>query len=184
MRSFVSWPPGFFERQDPSDDADFYAAPRFVTHIDEGAIRAVGELYDELGLPDGRVLDLMGSWVSHLLRRPGGGLVVLGMNAAELAANPLAEEHVLRDLNRDPQLPFADAAFDAVTCCVSIDYLVRPVEVLREIARVLRPQGVVVITFSNRCFPTKAIRGWLVTDDADHLAIVAPTLSRPPASGQ
>jgi hypothetical protein len=174
----VSWPPGFFDRQDPSDDADFYAAPRFVTHIDEGAVRAVRELYDELGVPDGRVLDLMGSWVSHLSRMPGEGLVVLGMNATELAANPLAEEHVLRDLNREPQLPFAAASFDAVTCCVSIDYLVRPVEVLRDIARVLRPRGVVVITFSNRCFPSKAIRGWLLTDDANHLAIVRAYLEQ------
>jgi SAM-dependent methyltransferase len=176
--SFLSWPPGFFERQDPSDDADFYAAPRFVTHIDARAIRAVCDLYDELGVPDGRVLDLMASWVSHLSRRPRGGLVVLGMNAAELAANPLTERHVLRDLNRDPGLPFADATFDAVTCCVSIDYLVRPVEVLREVARVLRPGGVVVITFSNRCFATKAIRGWLLTGEADHLAIVRAYLEQ------
>jgi SAM-dependent methyltransferase len=174
----LNWPAGFFERRDSSDDADFYAVPRFVTHIDEGAIRAVCELYDELGVPDGRVLDLMGSWVSHLSRPPEGGLVVLGMNAAELAGNPLAEEHVLRDLNRDPQLPFPDATFDAATCCVSIDYLVRPVEVLREVARVLRPQGVVVITFSNRCFPTKAIRGWLMTSDADHLTIVSTYLEQ------
>ncbi len=98
--------------------------------------------------------------------------MVLGMNDAELAANPLAEEHVVHDLNRDPELPFPDAAFDAVTCCVSIDYLVRPVAVLREVARVLRPQGVVVITFSNRCFPSKAIRGWMISE-ADHPAIVS-----------
>jgi SAM-dependent methyltransferase len=85
----------------------------------------------------------MASWVSHLSRRPAGGLVLLGMNAAELAANPMAEEHVLHDLNQDPELPFADSTFDAVTCCVSIDYLVRPVEVMRDVARVLRPGGVV-----------------------------------------
>src|SRR3954453_2653603 len=120
------WPAGFFERIDPGDDAGFYGAPRFVTHIDEGAVRAVQGLYDELGVPDGHVLDLMSSWVSHLSRRPDGGLVVLGMNAAELAANPLAGERVVQDLNRDPRLPFGDAAFDAVTCCVSVDYLVRP----------------------------------------------------------
>jgi SAM-dependent methyltransferase len=174
----LSWPPGFFERQDPSDDADFYAAPRFVAHIDAGAVRAVRALYDELAVPSGRVLDLMASWVSHLSRQPEGGLVALGMNAAELAANPIAEAHVLRDLNRDPGLPFPDATFDAVTCCVSIDYLVRPVEVLREVARVLRPGGVVVITFSNRCFPTKAIRGWLLTDDANHLAVVRAYLEQ------
>jgi SAM-dependent methyltransferase len=168
----MTWPPGFFDRQDPRDDADFYAAPRFVTHIDAGAIQAVSDLYDELGVPDGRVLDLMSSWVSHLSRRPDGGLVLLGMNAAELAANPLAEAFVLADLNRDPVLPFADGSFDAVTCCVSIDYLVAPVEVLGEVARVLRPGGLVVLTFSNRCFPTTAIRGWLACDDATRLAIV------------
>jgi hypothetical protein len=137
-------PSGFFERQDRSDDADFYAAPRFVTHIDADAVRAVQALYDELAVPDGWVLDLMASWVSHFSRRPEGGLVLLGMNAAELAANPMADEQVLRDLNYDPKLPFADSTFDAVTCCVSIDYLVRPVEVLRDVARVLRPGGVVV----------------------------------------
>ena len=168
----TGWPPGFFDRMDPGDDAGFYAAPRFVTHIDDRAVRAVRDLYDELGVPDGRVLDLMSSWVSHLSRRPAGGLVALGMNAAELAANPLADEWLAQDLNADVALPFADAAFDAVTCCVSVDYLVRPVEVLREAARVLRPGGVVVLTFSNRCFPTKAIRGWLDTDDEGHVAIV------------
>ncbi len=178
MDPSLTWPPGFFDRRDPSDDADFYAAPRLVTHIDTGAIRAVSELYDELAVPDGRVLDLMASWVSHLSRRPAGGLVLLGMNDAELAANPMAEAHVLCDLNRTPELPFAAASFDAVTCCVSIDYLIHPVEVLGEVARVLRPDGVVVLTFSNRCFPTKAIRGWLATDDAEHLAIVATYLEQ------
>lgn len=178
MTTDKGWPAGFFDRQDPGDDADFYASPRFVTHIDDGAILAVTELYDELGVPEGRVLDLMSSWVSHLSRRPSGGLVVLGMNAAELQANPQADQVVHQDLNRDPRLPFEDAGFDAVTCCVSVDYLVRPVEVLAEAARVLRPGGVVVLTFSNRCFPTKAIRGWLATDDAGHVALVRAYLER------
>ena len=178
------WPTGFFDRQDPSDDNDFYGVPRFVTHIDDDAIAAVTDLYDELAVPDGRVLDLMSSWVSHLSRRPTGGLVVLGMNAAELQANPLAGDVVLQDLNRDPSLPFEDGSFDAVTCCVSVDYLVRPVEVLRETARVLRPGGVVVLTFSNRCFPTKAIRGWLHSDDQGHLAIVEAYLDRAGGFGE
>jgi SAM-dependent methyltransferase len=133
---------------------------------------AVRELYDELGVPEGRVLDLMASWVSHLSRRPDGGLVVLGLNRAELAANTLAERRVLHDLNDDTHLPFPDGAFDSVTCCVSVDYLVRPVAVFREVARVLRPGGLVVVTFSNRCFPTKAIRGWLESDDEGHVEIV------------
>ena len=170
------FPPGFFDRADATPDADFYGPPRLVRHIDEGAIAAVGELYAELGV-GGRVLDLMSSWVSHL-REPPDELVVLGMNASELQANPMATAHVVQDLNRDPVLPFGDACFDAVLCCVSIDYLVRPVSVLAEARRVLRPGGVAAVTFSDRCFPTKAVRGWLATDDAGRCAIVADYLRR------
>jgi SAM-dependent methyltransferase len=176
------FPAGFFDRADPTEDAAFYSWPRLVTHIDDGAIAAVAGLYEELGV-DGsageprRVLDLMSSWVSHLRTAPSE-LVVLGMNAEELDANPQATERVVRDLNADPRLPFPDADFDAVLCCVSIDYLVRPVEVLREAARVLRPGAPVVVTFSDRCFPTKAVRGWLATDDETHCAIVAAYLRR------
>jgi SAM-dependent methyltransferase len=164
------FPPWFFQRDDPSPDAAFYGWPRLVHHIDAGAIDAVGALYDELGL-DGVVLDLMGSWVSHFHARPRR-LTVLGMNDDELAANPLAAETVVQDLNVDPILPFGAGTFDAVVCCVSVDYLVRPVEVFAEVARVLRPGGPFVCTFSNRCFPTKAIRGWLMADDDGHGEIV------------
>ncbi len=163
-------PPAFFARLDPGPDVRFYAAPRLVTHIDEGAIAAVGALYDELAL-DGEVVDLMASWVSHFRTAPRR-LVVLGMNAEELRANPQAAERVVQDLNEDPALPFADASFDGATCCVSVDYLVRPLEVFAEVARVLRPGAPFVVTFSNRCFPTKAIRGWLESDDAGHVELV------------
>ena len=100
------------------------------------------------------------------------------MNAQELAANPMADERVVHDLNADPHLPFADDSFDAVLCCVSIDYLTDPVAVLTETARVLRPGAPVVLTFSNRCFPTKAVRAWLSTDDEGRCALVADHLER------
>lgn len=175
-------PDWFFDRDDPSSDRGFYAPQRLVTHIDDAAIAAVTGLYAELGVDgsgseDLRVLDLMSSWVSHLDSAPAE-LVVLGMNASELAANPMATERIVHDLNRDPSLPLADASVDAVLCCVSIDYLTRPVEVLAEVARVLRAGGPVVITFSNRCFPTKAVHGWLATDDAGRGAIVVDYLRR------
>ena len=83
---------------------------------------------------------------------------------------------MVHDLNADPRLPFPDDSFDAVTCCVSIDYLVRPVEVVADVARVLRPGGRLVVTFSNRCFPTKAVRGWLATTEAGRVEIVAAYL--------
>jgi SAM-dependent methyltransferase len=165
------FPPGFFDRADPGADDAFYRVPRIVTHIDDDAIAAVGTLYDELGL-HGDVLDLMSSWVSHFTSAPRH-LTVLGMNAAELARNPQASETVVHDLNAEPRLPCADTSFDAAVCCVSVDYLVRPIEVFRDVARVVRAGAPFVCTFSNRCFPTKAIRGWLYSSDAEHGEIVA-----------
>jgi SAM-dependent methyltransferase len=164
------FPPRFFETADRSSDVEFYGQPRLVTHIDQGAIEAVGALYEELSI-SGQVLDLMSSWVSHF-RSPPEHLTVLGMNAQELAANPSAAATVVHDLNADPRLPFPDDSFDAAVCCVSVDYLTRPIEVFADVARVVRPGGPFVCTFSNRCFPTKAIRGWLYTDDAGHVEIV------------
>jgi SAM-dependent methyltransferase len=166
--TFPSW---FFDRQDASDDVRFYASPRLVTHIDDGAIAAVGDLYAELGL-DGRVLDLMSSWISHFRTAPTD-LVVLGLNGPELDANPHATERVVQDLNDDPVLPFPDGSFDGVVCCVSVDYLIRPVEVLAEVARVLRPGAPVVLTFSNRLFASKAVLGWLAADEEQRCAIAA-----------
>jgi SAM-dependent methyltransferase len=176
-RSVVSnFPRDFFARGDETDDARFYDFPRFVTHIDDGAIAAVGALYDELGIR-GEVLDLMGSWVSHFNETPAS-LTVLGMNPDELAANPQAQSWVVHDLNADPVVPFDSGAFDHATCCVSVDYLTRPIEVFREVTRVVRPGGLFVCTFSNRLFPTKAIRGWLTSDSATHMRIVVEYFAR------
>jgi SAM-dependent methyltransferase len=196
MPPALGLPPGAFQRLDESPDAEFYAVPRFVTHIDDGAIAAVTALYREHFAPGGSVLDLMSSWVSHLPTDIRYQKVVgLGMNAEELGANPRLDAWVVHDLNAEPRLPFADGEFDAAGCCVSIDYLVRPVEVLRDLARVLRPDAPVVITFSNRRFPTKVIALWESLDDDGHAALVshylraaaawtAPrTLDRSPAAG-
>jgi ubiquinone/menaquinone biosynthesis C-methylase UbiE len=94
------------------------------------------------------------------------------MNSDELDANPSARVSVVHDLNAEPRLPFPDESFDAVVCCVSVDYLTRPIEVFTDVARVLRPGGPFVCAFSNRCFPTKAIRGWLYADDEQRCEIV------------
>jgi hypothetical protein len=163
------FPEGFFDRTD-ADDAAFYAPSRLVTHIDDSAIVAVGELYEELGIV-GDVLDLMSSWISHF-RTPPSSLCALGMNETELLANPVADSAVVHDLNRVPRLPFDDGSFDDVVCCVSVDYLVRPIDVFADVRRVLRPGGRFVCTFSNRCFPTKAIRGWLAVGDAQRTQLV------------
>jgi SAM-dependent methyltransferase len=167
------WPGDAFRRHDEGPDESFYAAPRLVTHIDDAAIAAVTQLYRECFAPGGDLLDLMSSWVSHLPPEIDYGRVVgLGMNEAELRANPRLTGWVVHNLNTDPILPFADAAFDGAAICVSIDYLTRPVEVLREVGRVLRPVAPLVITFSNRCFPTKAVAIWHALDDRGRVRFV------------
>ena len=167
-------PAEWFRRADESPDEDFYAMPRFVTHIDDGAIAAVTQLYREYFPAGGAVLDLMSSWVSHLPPETGYRRVAgVGMNGEELAANPRLSEFVVQNLNENTRLPFGDGEFDAAGLCVSIDYLTDPIAVLRETARVCRPGAPLVVTFSNRCFPTKAVAIWHALDDIGRCGVVA-----------
>ena len=162
-----------FRRYDESPDEEFYRLPRFVTHIDDRAIAAVTQLYREHFPPGGSMLDLMSSWVSHLPEEVRYERVVgLGMNEAELRRNPRLDAYVVQNLNTDPRLPFGDAEFDGVGICVSIDYLTRPVEVLREVGRILKVGAPLIISFSNRCFPTKAIAVWHQLDDRGRMHLV------------
>ncbi len=170
----MSWLPAeAFRRYDESPDEEFYRLPRFVTHIDDPAIAAVTQLYREYFPPGGAILDLMSSWISHLPPEIRYHRVVgLGMNEAELRRNERLDEYIVQNLNTTPRLPFGEAEFDGVGICVSIDYLTRPVEVLREVGRVLKVGSPTVITFSNRCFPSKAVNIWHQLDDKGHLQLV------------
>jgi SAM-dependent methyltransferase len=94
------------------------------------------------------------------------------MNPDELNANPRAAERVVHDLNRLPVLPFGDGRFDAVICSVSVEYLIRPFEVFDDVARVLRPGGRFIVTFSNRWFPPKAIRVWAELHEFERMGMV------------
>jgi SAM-dependent methyltransferase len=167
-----------FARIDPSPDALFYREPRFVEHIDAVAIAAVTQLYREHFTAGSTLLDLMSSWVSHLPPEIDYGRVVgVGMNAAELARNPRLDESIVADLNANPIIPLPNGAFDGAAICVSIQYLTRPVEVLADVARVLRTDAPLVITFSNRCFPTKAVAIWRALDAGGQRELVAQYLA-------
>lgn len=166
-------PEGAFGRMDETPDEEFYRTPRLVTHIDDHAIAAVTQLYRELLPAGGAVLDLMSSWISHLPPEVEYGRVVgLGMNEEELRRNERLDSFVVQNLNENPRLPYGDAQFDGCGICVSIDYLTRPVEVLREVGRVLKVGAPLVVSFSNRCFPSKAIALWHRLDDKGHMRLV------------
>jgi len=171
--SSLTLPPQAFARRDEAPDGEFYRFERLVTHIDAGAVAAVTQLYRQFLPAGGAILDLMSSWVSHLPAEIAYGRVAgLGMNASELAHNPRLTERQVQDLNQAPTLPYGDQEFDGAGICVSVQYLTQPVAVFQELARVLRPGAPLVVTFSNRCFPDKAVYAWQALDDAGHAGLV------------
>ena len=176
---FPELPNGAFAKQDAGDDLAFYAPPRLVTHIDDNATAALTGFYRTMLPEGGRLLDLMSSWVSHLPQDCRYSEVVgHGMNAGELGANPLLAQWFVQNLNSDPRLPLEDRSFDAAMCCLGVQYLQRPHEVFADIRRVLMPGAPFVVSFSNRCFPTKAVAIWRALDISGHAALVKLYLER------
>lgn len=169
----IEFPPKAFRRFNEEDDRLFYALPRRVVHLDDGALAALTALYARLVPAQGCVLDLMASWRSHLPRTFAGTVIGLGLNGEEMRDNPRLAQALVHDLNREPRLPFGDAAFDAALCAVSAQYLTHPVEVFGEVLRALKPGAPFVVTFSNRCFPEKAVGRWLAATDEQHGSLVA-----------
>lgn len=166
-------PPEAFAREDESPDDHFYCVPRRVVHIDDGAIRALGRLYAEVLPAGGHLLDLMSSWRSHLAAgEPRREVVGLGLNAEEMGDNPQLTKSIVHDVNRHERLPFGDREFDGAACAVSIQYVTHPLRLFRELRRVLRPGAPFVVSFSNRCFPTKAVAVWLASTDHQHVELV------------
>jgi SAM-dependent methyltransferase len=162
-----------FERQDASSDALFYSSPRLIQHLDDTAVAMVENTYGRFLKDNMQVLDLMSSWKSHIpVRHRLKRLVGLGLNQNELDHNQQLTESVVQDLNANPRLPFDTNVFDAVLCTVSVEYLIDPLAVFSEVARVLRPGGYLVVTFSNRWFPTKAIRLWTELHEFERMGLV------------
>jgi SAM-dependent methyltransferase len=158
---------------DDTDDSLFYDYPRFVTHVDEGFIQQLTNLYRERLQPNTRIFDMMSSWVSHLPdEMPFAHVEGHGLNAAELAKNPRLDHYFVQDLNQDPKLPLSDQSFDVILNAVSVQYLQYPEAVFTEMQRILKPGGIVIISFSNRMFWQKAIRAWRDGSEASRVNLV------------
>ncbi|HEY9669593.1 MAG TPA: class I SAM-dependent methyltransferase [Coleofasciculaceae cyanobacterium] len=158
---------------DDTDDNQFYSFPRFVTHVDEGFIDQLTQLYRDRLKPNTRILDMMSSWVSHLPDEMEFAHVEgHGMNEEELARNPRLNHYFVQDLNRNPKLPLTDEDFDAVLNCVSIQYLQYPDAIFSEIHRILKPGGIAIMSFSNRMFYQKAITAWRDSTEKGRVELV------------
>ncbi len=171
--TFMQLRPNQRTKLDDTNDTQFYAYPRFVTHVDEGFIQQLTDLYRERLQPNTRIFDMMSSWVSHLPEEMQFSHVEgHGLNAEELARNPRFNNYFVQNLNENPQLPLADADFDAVLNCVSVQYLQYPEAVFSEIHRILKPGGMAIISFSNRMFFQKAIQVWRDSSEAARVELV------------
>ncbi|MBD2302420.1 class I SAM-dependent methyltransferase [Nostoc sp. FACHB-87] len=161
------------QKLDDTDDRLFYAYPRFVTHVDDGFIQQLTDLYRDRLKPNTRIIDMMSSWVSHLPEEiEFAHIEGHGLNAEELARNPRLNHYFVQNLNDNPQLPLQDQDFDAVLICVSVQYLQYPEAVFSEIHRILKPGGIAIISFSNRMFFQKAIQAWRDASEAARVELV------------
>ena len=162
---------------DRSDDALFYSEPRFVHHLDEAFRARLTSLYREVLPPCAVVLDLMSSWVSHLPDDVSYDEVIgHGLNEQELLENPRLDRHWVQNLNRDQILPLDDGSVDATLIVAGWQYLQQPEQIAAELLRITRPNGIVIVAFSNRMFFTKAPQIWTDGNDRDHLTYVAQVL--------
>lgn len=161
------------EKLDNTTDDRFYSVPRLVTHVDDVFIDRLTNLYRERLKPNTRILDMMSSWVSHLPDDIKFAHVEgHGMNEEELARNPRLDHYFIQNLNQNRQFPFPDQEFDAVLNAVSVQYLQYPEEVFAEIYRILKPNGIAIISFSNRMFFQKAIAVWRDGSEAMRVELV------------
>ncbi|MBU7584726.1 MAG: class I SAM-dependent methyltransferase [Nostoc sp. TH1S01] len=161
------------QKLDDTDDQLFYAYPRFVTHVDDGFIQQLTDLYRDRLKPNTRIIDMMSSWVSHLPEEMEFAHIEgHGLNAEELARNPRLNHYFVQNLNDNPQLPLPDQDFDAVLICVSVQYLQYPEAIFSEIHRILKPGGIAIISFSNRMFFQKAIQAWRDASEVSRVELV------------
>jgi SAM-dependent methyltransferase len=167
-------PSDAFSRLDASDDTVFYSRDRFVDHLDSRALQTVADLIGQLVVEERPViLDLMASWNSHIPQQVRPGRVIgIGLNENELRENRALDQYVLHDLNESPEIPFAEGTIDTAICTVSVDYMTCPMEVFREIGRVLKPGGLFLVIFSNRYFPPKVVKIWEQSSEEERVRLV------------
>jgi SAM-dependent methyltransferase len=163
-----------FVRADGAPDPNFYSAERMVEHLDAPALATVERLVGSLVMEDSpAILDLMASWDSHIPESVSPSRVVgLGLNRAELDANPVLTERDVHDRNAEPVIPFPDQSFVVVLNVVSVEYLTQPARVFQEVGRILKPGGLFLVVFSNRWFPPKVVRVWEDASEHEHISLV------------
>ena len=179
MNDLHGFHPHSFTAASAESDTLFYSRRPAGPMLDQGALTAITALYRTLLPEDGDILDLMAGPDSHLPPDMEFDSVIgIGVNAQALDSNPRLTDRVVEDINETPDLPLADESMDAVLLCDVAPYLRQPVAVFREIARVLQPGGLIILTFGDRFIPQKATALWQALDEGDRRRMLSVLLQR------
>ncbi len=167
-----------FARDDETNDAEYHKNKGSLDKLDAVARAVIGDFFEDLIPKHANILDLMAGADSHIKEELKPSSVTgLGLNEAELDANPALTTKTIHDVNADTKLPFDDETFDVVVNTNAVQYVKRPIELFSEVARVLKPGGTVAVVFSNRMFPQRAVHIWRKKNDAERIDIVKDYLS-------
>ena len=165
-------------KSDISDDEIFYQQPRFVHHLSDSFRNRLTSLYSEYLLNHHIILDLMSSWVSHLPSNISYKKVIgHGMNEAELSSNERLDRFFVQNLNKKQNMPIEDSSVDVGLIVAGWQYLQYPEKVSLELSRVIKSDSLLIISFTNRAFWTKAPNIWTYSSEEKRIEYVTSVLT-------
>jgi len=165
-------------KSDISDDEIFYKQPRFVHHLSDSFRTRLTNLYSEYLLKHYIILDLMSSWVSHLPSNISYKKVIgHGMNEAELSSNERLDRFFVQNLNKKQNMPIEDSSVDVGLIVAGWQYLQYPEKVSLELSRVIKSDSLLIISFTNRAFWTKAPNIWTYSSEEKRIEYVTSVLT-------
>ena len=168
-----------FERSksDNADDSDFYLTPKFVYHLDSNFRKTLTNIYDNEISNNSVILDLMSSWDSYLPTKKNYTKIIgHGLNKKELESNKCLDQYWIQNFNTNQHIPLENKSVDYCLMVAAWQYLQYPENISREISRILRSKGKIIISFSNRAFWHKTPNIWINSNEQERLKYVRSVL--------
>ncbi len=165
------------EKIDITNDEIFYQNPRYVHHLSVSFRTRLTNLYSEYLLHHHVILDLMSSWVSHLpFDIKYKKVIGHGLNEAELSSNKRLDSFWVQNLNKTQNMPIEDSSVDVGLVVAGWQYLQYPEKVSLELSRIIKSDSLLIISFTNRAFWTKAPNIWSYSSEEKRIEYVYSVL--------
>ena len=166
------------EKIDNTDDQIFYQQPRYVHHLSNSFRSRLTSIYSEYLLNHHVILDLMSSWVSHLpVKKRFKKVIGHGMNEDELRSNKRLDKFWVQNLNKTQNMPIEDSFIDVGLIVAGWQYLQYPEKVSLELSRIIKSNSLLIISFTNRAFWTKAPNIWTYSSEEKRIEYVNSVLT-------